>query len=165
MRLVGRGSVTFGRKHFAVVAAGRMRKKPTKHEAILKSAMDAKWGNLFVHQYAFDGFIFDFYNRDLRLAIEVDGKSHTTARGFLEDAMKLEAAKKKKVRMFRVTNQQVEKDIEIVLGLIATEIGYRAGSMRDNKAAQEAALAVVNQMDERSGIWYRQDVDDESKLN
>ncbi len=76
-----------------------------------------KFMNLkFRRQYPIGGFILDFYCAELKLAIEIDGKIHERQKEY--DKFRQELIEQKDLRFIRVTNEEVVRDVEILLGRV-----------------------------------------------
>ena len=105
--------------------AKSMRKKPTVAEARMltilrrvlpdKTQVQAQW------QFGCDkrNFILDFYIREVRLGIEVDGSQHRTDVVRANDKRKEDCLKRLGVTLVRITNRQVDEssDEELVAWL------------------------------------------------
>ncbi|WP_236631264.1 type ISP restriction/modification enzyme [Chloroflexus sp. MS-G] len=97
--------------------AREMRKEPTEAEDVLWQHLRGKQlGVRFRRQHAIDRFIVDFYARDPRLIIEVDGSIHETQEEY--DAMRQAFLESLGYRVLRFTNEQVLQDIQGVLAVI-----------------------------------------------
>jgi very-short-patch-repair endonuclease len=70
----------------------------------------------FRRQQVLGGFIADFYCNPVKLVIEVDGGIHQKTREWDEARDKI--IKSKGIRVIRVTNGEIESDIEAVLNRI-----------------------------------------------
>ena len=70
----------------------------------------------FDRQRPIDKFIVDFYCKDLKLAIEIDGESHNYK--YSEDIERQKRLENLGVRFLRFTDMQVKKDIFNVLRAI-----------------------------------------------
>ena len=57
-----------------------------------------------------DDFIADFYCKDARLVIEVDGSQHYSDEGIKKDQYRTERLEKYNLLVIRITNQQIDKD-------------------------------------------------------
>jgi len=97
--------------------AREMRKEPTEAEDVLWQHLRGKQlGVRFRRQHAIDRFIVDFYARDPRLIIEVDGSIHETQEEY--DSMRQAFLESLGYRVLRFTNEQVLQDIQGVLAVI-----------------------------------------------
>ena len=76
-------------------------------------------GCKFRRQYSIDAFVVDFYNAELKLAIEIDGDSHFRDGAQVYDAEREAFLASKGTRFLRFTNQQVYEDLEGVVNAIA----------------------------------------------
>lgn len=65
-------------------------------------------------------YITDFYCHEARLAVEVDGKIHL--KQWQDDMLRTEVLNLIGVSVLRFTNEQVESDIEVVLGKLRRTI-------------------------------------------
>jgi len=57
-----------------------------------------------------DDFIADFYCKDARLVIEVDGSQHYSDEGMKKDQYRTERLEKYNLLVIRITNQQIDKN-------------------------------------------------------
>ena len=76
-------------------------------------------GCKFRRQYSIGPFVVDFYGPELKLAIEVDGESHSGAYAQTYDAERQAFLESKGTRVVRFTNQQVYQDLDRVVEAIA----------------------------------------------
>jgi len=87
-----------------------------KAEIILWSKLRRKQllGERFRRQYGIDSYVIDFYCPELKLAIEVDGESHTSARQTYDEERQafIEAYG---VTFLRFTNADVYENLDGVL--------------------------------------------------
>lgn len=67
----------------------------------------------FRRQHDIKGFIVDFYCHELRLAIEIDGKIHEKQVEY--DKLRQALIEDSGYRMIRVTNDEVNRDLNILL--------------------------------------------------
>jgi very-short-patch-repair endonuclease len=82
-------------------------------------------GCKFRRQYSIDVFVIDFYAPQLKLAIEIDGESHTGEQAQDYDAERQMFLESKGTRFLRFTNQQVMENLDQVIetiGRIITEL-------------------------------------------
>lgn len=95
--------------------ARRMRNHPTAAEANLWEALRSRKldGLRFRRQHAVGRFIVDFYCAESRLVVEVDGPIH---RGIRDEDLARDAwLASQGLRVLRVANDRVEKDLDGVL--------------------------------------------------
>jgi very-short-patch-repair endonuclease len=99
--------------------ARQMRREPTPAEDKLWQQLRGKklLGLKFRRQHAIDRFIVDFYCREARLIIEVDGPIHDYTQE--EDKIRQEFLESQGYRVLRFSNEQVLTEIEGVLETIA----------------------------------------------
>ena len=97
--------------------AREMRKNPTPAEdALWQHLRHKQLGVKFRRQHAIEHFIVDFYAREPRLIIEVDGPIHETQKEY--DAARQAFLESLGYRVLRFTNEQVLQDIHTVLAAI-----------------------------------------------
>ena len=75
-------------------------------------------GYTFNRQKPLDRYIVDFYCKPLNLVIEVDGRYHFEEKQRIKDLEREMNLKKLKVDFLRVTEQEVRKDMDVVLKTI-----------------------------------------------
>jgi len=107
------------------------RKNETAHEKILWAALRNRnfFGNKFRRQHPFvdqsyqgkkNFFIADFYCAEKQFIIELDGRVHDFQKEY--DANRDDVLAQLGLKTIRITNDELEKDIESVLKKIKTEI-------------------------------------------
>jgi len=96
----------------------QLRKEATPEEVkVWEVLRGRRFMNLkFRRQHVIEGFVVDFYCHDLRLAIEIDGKVHDRQREY--DELRQTLIEEKGYRFVRVTNEEVNMDITILLNRI-----------------------------------------------
>jgi len=96
------------------VFARSLRKEQTREEAIVWNLLrNRKFMNLkFRRQHDIEGFIVDFYCHELKLAVEIDGKNHDKQKDY--DELRQELILSKGIRFVRVTNDEVNRDYNIL---------------------------------------------------
>lgn len=122
--------MSLGKQQFLDQAAKSMRRRPTKHEAILGDKLDAIWPKLFQHQWVMGDSIIDFYSPLLNVAIEVDGRSHGSIKGRSNDLLKNETLKSRDAFVFRFSNLEVENSLIEVLREIESKVSSIVPSNR-----------------------------------
>lgn len=95
--------------------ARKFRREMTRQERILWKALRRNQldGLHFRRQQVIGGFVADFYCASERLAIEVDGDSHLSRVDY--DADRDRALTQMGIRTLRITNDEVDADLERVL--------------------------------------------------
>ncbi len=78
-------------------------------------------GLKFRRQHPVDQFVLDFYCVEHHLAVEVDGEVHTTLDQAARDEERTMWLHAKGIRVLRVTNDEVENDLDGVLRRIVEE--------------------------------------------
>jgi very-short-patch-repair endonuclease len=87
---------------------------------------DRRTGFEFLRQKPIDNYIIDFYCKELKLAIEIDGSSHDQKQE--EDLFRQGQLESFGITFLRFTNDQVKKDIKNVIRRInrkVTSLGLR----------------------------------------
>ena len=79
-------------------------------------------GYKFRRQYGIANFILDFYCPELRLAIEVDGASHESARAQASDVERQKRIQQYGIHFLRVSDDQIFGNIENVCAVIEEKI-------------------------------------------
>jgi very-short-patch-repair endonuclease len=104
----------FNKKTFA----GNLRYESTPEEKKVWNALrNRKFHNYkFRRQHVIEGFVVDFYCQKLRLAVEVDGKIHERQKEY--DELRQQLIEEKGIKFIRITNEEINKDIEIVFSKI-----------------------------------------------
>jgi very-short-patch-repair endonuclease len=80
-------------------------------------------GYKFRRQYSVEAFVMDFYSRELKLAIEIDGDSHFTEAGIAADRDRQAKLESFGICFLRFTNKEVLENLEGVVGRIMEWIG------------------------------------------
>jgi very-short-patch-repair endonuclease len=98
----------------------RLRQKQTKAERLLWERLRAKRlnGLKFRRQHPIGRYVADFYCPDARLAIELDGSVHDIKDQEAYDKIRQEIIEVVGIRVLRIRDEEIERDIEIVLGNI-----------------------------------------------
>lgn len=104
--------------------AKELRRDMTETEKVLWRALRTNQlgGYHFRRQQVIDGFIVDFYCHEVGLVLEVDGNIHRDQAQY--DMERDTALKTHGLRVLRVTNEEVRKDLSGVLARIADAIGH-----------------------------------------
>jgi very-short-patch-repair endonuclease len=98
--------------------ARQKRHEPTPAENMLWQRLRRnQMGAHFRRQQTIERFIVDFYCAAIKLVIEVDGSIHDYTQE--EDAIRQEYLESRGLRVLRVSNDDVLRDVEIVIVLIA----------------------------------------------
>ena len=79
-------------------------------------------GYKFRRQYGVDAFKIDFYCPELQLAVEVDGEIHNTPEAREYDKQRQQYIETFGIKFLRLTNAEIEQDIDNALKKIATMI-------------------------------------------
>ncbi len=100
-----------------------LRRNQTPAEAILWDALRRNQsGRKFHRQRPIDRYIADFYCPQARLVIELDGPIHATPDRREYDEIRDQTLSAKGLRVLRLTNAQIESDLEDCLARIEEAI-------------------------------------------
>jgi very-short-patch-repair endonuclease len=104
--------------------AREMRSKPTPAENLLWKHLRSHRlrGMKFRRQHNIERFIVDFYCRDAKLVIEVDGPIHQYQAH--EDAIRQEFLESQKLKVLRFSNDNVLNNVDEVIKQILTYLPY-----------------------------------------
>jgi very-short-patch-repair endonuclease len=100
--------------------ARKLRQNMTLGEVLLWQRLKRKQirGYDFDRQRPIDRYIVDFYCKDLKLAIEIDGSSHDGEEAKVNDDIRQERLESLGVRFLRFTDADVKRNMEMVVGSI-----------------------------------------------
>ncbi len=100
--------------------ARKLRNNMTLGEVLLWQRLKRKQmrGNDFDRQRPIDRYIVDFYCKDLKLAIEIDGSSHDGEVAKVNDRIRQERLESLGVRFIRFSDADVKQNIEMVVNQI-----------------------------------------------
>jgi len=100
------------------VFARNLRKEQTPEEAIVWNTLRNRgFMNLkFRRQHDIEGFIVDFYCHEINLAVEIDGKIYERQKDY--DLLRQSLIEEKGISFVRVTNDEVNSDVNILLEII-----------------------------------------------
>jgi very-short-patch-repair endonuclease len=98
-----------------------LRRNQTPEEKILWQRLRRNQleGRHFRRQQVIDGFIVDFYCHSAGLAVELDGGIHDQQIGY--DRERDEVLARRGIRVFRVRNQEIRRNVNAVLMEIAAQ--------------------------------------------
>jgi very-short-patch-repair endonuclease len=99
--------------------ARRLRKTPTRAEAVLWKLLRDLPQHHFRRQLALGDFVYDFGDHGCRLLIEVDGGIHDRVDVAAQDVVKETAARALGYRVIRLVNDVILKEPGLALGFIA----------------------------------------------
>ena len=93
-----------------------LRHKLTSAEAVLwLNIKNSKLGAKFRRQHSIGPYIADFFCPEFRVVLELDGAGHMTKLGVERDARRDEFMKRFGIRVMRIENRLVFKNLEAVL--------------------------------------------------
>ena len=104
-----------------VERAKELRRNQTPEEKILWQALRRNQldGRHFRRQQVIDGFIVDFYCHSIGLVVELDGGIHDQQLGY--DRERDEVLARRGIRVLRLRNAEIRRDLSAVLEKIAAE--------------------------------------------
>jgi very-short-patch-repair endonuclease len=104
-----------------------LRINTTRHEEILWEHLRKNkiHGVRIKRQHPIGNYIADFYCHAAKLVIEVDGASHNSADQKLYDEERTFNLKLEGLKVIRFSDEQVEKDLDNVIGQIKKEVHER----------------------------------------
>lgn len=102
--------------------ARELRRNQTQAEALLWERLrNRKLAGLkFKRQHRIGRFIVDFYCRELRLVVELEGEIHDRSDQRVYDGMRFEELQARGLRVLTIRNEEVLNDVEGVLSKILT---------------------------------------------
>jgi len=100
------------------IFARELRKEQTPEEALVWDKLRSRKfkGLKFRRQHVIEGFVVDFYCHELRLAVEIDGPVHNKQKDY--DTLRQMLIESKNIRFIRITNNEVHRNINILLNRI-----------------------------------------------
>ncbi len=113
-----------GRTEQILEASRRLRSEMTPAETVLWNALRKEGipGIRFRRQHAIGRFVLDFYCPAERLAVEVDGGVHDEPDQAEYDRARTEALSQLGIRVLRVRNEEVMRDLESVIERIKSTL-------------------------------------------
>lgn len=100
--------------------ARKLRKDMTFGETLLWNELkeDKLWGFDFDRQRCIDNYIVDFYCKELKLAIEIDGMSHNFEEAFEQDNVRQQRLEYLGINMIRFAEAEVKDNMVNVIRTI-----------------------------------------------
>ncbi len=100
----------------------KLRKNSTHEEELVwEQLRNRQYRNLkFRRQHVVLGFVVNFYCHEQKLAIEIDGKIHEKQKEY--DCLRQMLIEEKGILFIRVTNEEINTDINILLQAITNSI-------------------------------------------
>ncbi|OHB15224.1 MAG: hypothetical protein A2431_01915 [Candidatus Zambryskibacteria bacterium RIFOXYC1_FULL_39_10] len=93
-----------------------LRKRSTTQENLLwEKLRNRKIGCKFRRQHSVGGYILDFYCKEKRLLIEIDGGIHMKTEAKKNDEVRDKYFKEINFKILRFKNNDIEKDIDMVV--------------------------------------------------
>jgi len=138
---------------YIINLARDFRKKPTKYEDFMWNILRRNQLNWikFRRQHPFWRYIADFYSDELKLVIELDWKIHEETKEY--DKIRDEFIKQYKVRIIRIKNQELEKDLKLVIQKILSPVGgkYPKGDrgIHLSQKQQETYEKIINSKNDK----------------
>ena len=90
--------------------AKNLRKNMTKEERKLWYDFLRNYPVRFLRQKVIDDFIADFYCRDAKLAVELDGSQHFEKDALTKDRVRTEKIEKRNLTVIRIPNNEVNNN-------------------------------------------------------
>ena len=111
-----------GHERYLKELARKLRQNMTLGEVLLWQRLKRKQMRSydFDRQRPIDRYIVDFYCKDLKLAIEIDGSSHDGEEAKVNDDIRQERLESLGVRFLRFTDTDVKRNMEMVVDSIAS---------------------------------------------
>lgn len=107
----------------------KLRREMTKAEVLLWLELKRrKLGVRFLRQYSIFAFVVDFYSPELKLAIEVDGATHSTNEEIEYDNRRQSIIEQLGIIFLRFTNSEIYNDLHNVMEKIKVKIDERKSS-------------------------------------
>jgi very-short-patch-repair endonuclease len=121
--------------------AKELRKAPTTAEKILWESLRNRklCGLKFKRQYPIGPCIVDFYSSRHKLVLELDGSVHLQQTEY--DAERTAFLNSRGLQVIRIRNEEVENDLERVLGKIAVACGESYPSPEPGEGCQPDGMA------------------------
>ena len=113
-----------------------VRKRITDAEKILWSHLKSRiMGFKFRRQHPIGGYVADFYCHKVKLVVEVDGLIHREPHTKENDKLRDQDLTKLGCHIFRVSNEEIYSNIEMVLEKLETKVDelYRAQFLTKSK--------------------------------
>lgn len=108
-------TILYNKKELTIIRK-KLRNNTTISEKLLWHQLrNKKLGVKFRRQYSLGRFVLDFYCRELRLAIEIDGATHETIEEVERDRQKENFISQSKINLIRYTNIQIKEAMENVI--------------------------------------------------
>ena len=105
--------------------ARELRKNMTKEEKKLWFGFLRKHALRFRRQEIIGNYIVDFYCKEAKLVIEIDGAQHYEHEAVEYDSKRTEYLEKTGIKVIRILNSQINKDFENVCRYINSNIDNR----------------------------------------
>ena len=104
--------------------ARKLRKDMTFGEVLLWNELkdDKFWGFDFDRQRCIDNYIVDFYCKELMLAIEIDGLTHSFEGAFLRDEIRQKNLEDLGVKFIRFSEGEMKYDMQNVIRALEAKI-------------------------------------------
>ena len=106
------------------VLCRRYRKNPTNAEHIMWECLRNRklGGYKFLRQHPIGGYVADFFNYSKRVVLEIDGSIHNRLDVKEKDAIRQEFLENNGYKVIRITNSEIEYNIEKVLQRLLIEM-------------------------------------------
>ncbi|MGF7140918.1 endonuclease domain-containing protein [Roseimarinus sediminis] len=113
-------NITYGASPEIIKRANELRKRMTLSEIRLWNKLRNRQcgGYKFRRQHPIERFIVDFYCHEVRVVVEVDGPVHLSKEHTEYDDNRSAELEKWEIEIIRFTNEQVNENLEAVIGEI-----------------------------------------------
>ena len=105
-------------KHNLITLARNLRKNATRHENHLWYDFLRKYPVSFRRQRPIGGFIVDFYCKDAKIIIELDGSQHFEEKGISKDEKRTKTLENLGLTVLRFSNNDIDKEFDGVCAAI-----------------------------------------------
>lgn len=100
-----------------------MRKRPTQSENLLwEELRNSKLGCKFKRQYSLENYVVDFFCKERKFAIEIEGRIHNKKDVSKYDEYRFRYLEALGVKVIRVRSDEVEEQMGMVLDRIKDEL-------------------------------------------
>jgi very-short-patch-repair endonuclease len=114
--------IIYNRKKLKVIRKNLRNKSVFCERLLWWKIRNEQLGVKFRRQFSIGNFVADFYCPKLKLAIEVDGETHSTEKEVRQDYRKKSYLKSLGIRMIRYTNNDIVKSLDDVVENISEKI-------------------------------------------
>ena len=117
--------------------ARNLRRDMTPEERKLWFGVLRKHRCEFRRQHAFDKYILDFYCKEAKLVIEIDGKQHLLRENALQDSTRTDYLNSRGLRVLRFMNSDINSNFSFVCYIIDQVVEERCNGVTEVKTRWE----------------------------